>query len=99
MATALDSGVVLGFIHHWEEDRRWFQMDPQVLTDEEIRTTWNRAGAGTATMHADPDTDADPDTKDADGTDGDTTDTVDGDADTDGDTTDKTDGDADGTDS
>lgn len=69
-------------------------MDPQVLTDEEIRTTWNRAGAGTATLQADPDT------KDADGTDGDTTDNVDGDADgTDGDTTDKTDGDADGTDS
>jgi hypothetical protein len=69
-------------------------MDPQVLTDEEIRTTWNRAGAGTATMHADPDTkDADPDTKDADGTDGDVTDAVDGD------TTDKSDGDADGTDS
>jgi hypothetical protein len=69
-------------------------MDPQVLTDEEIRTTWNRAGAATATTHADPDT------KDADGTDGDATDTVDSDADgTDGDTTDKTDGDADGTDS
>ena len=69
-------------------------MDPQVLTNEEIKTTWNRAGVGTATMQADPDT------KDADGTDGDTTDKVDGDADgTDGDTTDNVDGDADGTDS
>ncbi len=69
-------------------------MGPQVLTDEEIKTTWNRAGAGTAAIQADPDT------KDADGTDGDTTDTADGDADgTEGDTTDSTDGDADGTDS
>jgi hypothetical protein len=66
-------------------------MDPQVLTNEEIKTTWNRAGVGTATMQADPDT------KDADGTDGDTTDKVDGD--TDGDTTDNVDGDTDGTDS
>jgi len=69
-------------------------MGPKVLTDEEIKTTWNRAGAGTAAIQADPDT------KDADGTDGDTTDTAAGDADgTDGDTTDSTDGDADGTDS
>jgi len=67
------------------------RMGPKVLTDEEIKTTWNRAGAGTAAIQADPDT------KDADGTDGDT---AGGDADgTDGDTTDSTDGDADGTDS
>lgn len=66
-------------------------MGPQVLSDEEIKTTWNRAGAGAVA------TQADPDTKDADGTDGDT---AGGDADgTDGDTTDSTDGDADGTDS
>ena len=69
-------------------------MDPQVLTNEEIKTTWNRAGVETATMQADPDT------KDADGTDGDTTDKEDGDTDgTDGDTTDNVDGDTDGTDS
>ncbi|MGI8940418.1 MAG: hypothetical protein ACR2H7_00780 [Actinomycetota bacterium] len=69
-------------------------MGPKVLTNEDIKTTWNRAGAGTAAIQADPDT------KDADGTDGDTTDTAGGDADgTDGDTTDSTDGDADGTDS
>lgn len=44
---------------------------PQVLTDEEIQTTWTRQGAGSQpTAHADPDS-ADPDTKDADGTDSD----------------------------
>ena len=57
----------------------------QVLTDEEIETTWTRGGTSAPTMEVDPDS-ADPDTKDADG---DSTDTTDGD----------TGGDADGTDS
>ena len=62
--------------------------EPQVLTDEEIKTTWAKGATEAPTMQTDPDS-ADPDTKDADGTDGDSTDTTDGD----------TGGDADGTDS
>ena len=61
--------------------------EPQILNDEEIKTTWTQGATGTATMQAGPDS-ADPDTKDADGTDGDSTDSTDGD----------TGGDADGTD-
>ncbi|MGI8774877.1 MAG: hypothetical protein ACR2KQ_07685 [Actinomycetota bacterium] len=60
--------------------------EPQELKDEDIRTTWQRGESGSSTMLADPDT------KDADGTDGDTGGDSDG---TDGDTG----GDADGTDS
>lgn len=55
----------------------------QVLTDEDIKTTWAKGGSTGPTLQADPDT------KDADGTDGDSTDATDGD----------TGGDADGTDS
>ena len=57
--------------------------EPQDLRDEDIQTTWSRGETGSSTMLADPDT------KDADGTDGDTSDGTDGD----------TGGDADGTDS
>lgn len=62
--------------------------EPQVLSDEEIKTTWTKGSSSGPTMQTDPDS-ADPDTKDADGTDGDSTDTTDGDSG----------GDADGTDS
>jgi hypothetical protein len=61
--------------------------DVQVLKDEEIKTTWTKAGANGQTVGADPDG------TDPDGTDGDSTDTTDGDtSDADG-----TDSDADGT--
>ena len=56
--------------------------EPTTLTDEEIKTTWTKAGTSTG-----PEASADPDTKDSDGTDGDSG------ADSDG-----TDGDSDGTD-
>lgn len=57
--------------------------EPVDLKDEDIQTTWQRGATGSQTALADPDT------KDADGTDGDSTDGTDGD----------TGGDADGTDS
>jgi len=43
--------------------------DKRTLTDEDITTTWMKAGAGSS-LQADPDT-TDPDGTDADGTDGD----------------------------
>lgn len=61
--------------------------EPQVLTDEDIKTTWTRAGAGGApSLHADPDA-TDPDTKDSDGTDADSGTDADG-TDSDADSTD-----------
>jgi hypothetical protein len=64
--------------------------DVQVLKDEEIKTTWTRAGDANGHALA-----ADPDGTDPDGTDGDSSDATDGDtSDADG-----TDSDADGTDS
>ena len=56
--------------------------EPTTLTEEEIKTTWTKAATTTG-----PEGSADPDSKDADGTDGDSG------ADSDG-----TDGDSDGTD-
>ncbi len=41
------------------------------LRDEDITTTWLKAGSNTSSLQADPDN-VDPDATDADGTDGDT---------------------------
>lgn len=44
--------------------------EKRTLTDEDITTTWKRAGASQVDLVADPDT-TDPDGTDTDGTDGD----------------------------
>lgn len=43
--------------------------DKQTLNDDDIKTSWQRAGGSNAASAADPDT-TDPDGTDADGTDG-----------------------------
>ncbi|HWC13474.1 MAG TPA: hypothetical protein VG929_02625 [Actinomycetota bacterium] len=43
--------------------------DKQGLNDEDIKTSWQRAGGSTGGLTADPDS-TDPDGTDADGTDG-----------------------------
>ncbi|HVM35847.1 MAG TPA: hypothetical protein VM784_10945 [Actinomycetota bacterium] len=47
-------------------------VEKRALNDEDITTTWMRAGGGSG-LQADPDS-TDPDSTDADGTDGDTSD-------------------------